>query len=350
MYKILWLSPLNKGRQIFQNFQETIQSIITPLEGLKKLLIKDGDLPAHIVHECSHYLKLFMKTDTHQQTTTTIDSTIKLLKSNILKGNYQSIFEHSLSNLSQELQPQITTVEVGNSQLRRKYNEGVNTLLLMFMDWSRLDAIASFFEDTNVNGNIIKLTEDHLQLSYDEFTKQAGRRNRRNKNKWRNALPKELFEQIKTFKDTNPSISFEILQNSLWLYISHTHDAINLIYDLNDKITCNSFLSCSTTALELLKESKGDLSEAFSEIMMNVNLTDDYQVLGLNRDCTLAQVKAAYRELSRRFHPDKNSGIAFCPDMFKRIGTAYESILGKLEADESKAEKVDQFTINPAMI
>ena len=36
--------------------------------------------------------------------------------------------------------------------------------------------------------------------------------------------------------------------------------------------------------------------------------------------------------------------------MFKRIGTAYESILGKLEADESKAEKVDQFTINPAMI
>ena len=152
-----------------------------------------------------------MKTDTHQQTTTTIDSTIKLLKSNILKGNYQSIFEHSLSNLSQELQPQITTVEVGNSQLRRKYNEGVNTLLLMFMDWSRLDAIASFFEDTNVNGNIIKLTEDHLQLSYDEFTKQAGRRNRRNKNKWRNALPKELFEQIKTFKDTNPSISFEIL-------------------------------------------------------------------------------------------------------------------------------------------
>ena len=45
--------------------------------------------------------------------------------------------------------------------------------------------------------------------------------------------------------------------------------------------------------LELLKESKGDLSKAFSEIMMNVNLTDDYQVLGLNRDCTL-QVKAAY--------------------------------------------------------
>ena len=110
MYKILWLSPLNKGHQVTQNFQETIQSIITPLEGLK-LLIKDGDLPAHI-YECSHYLKLFMKTDTHQQTTTTIDSTIKLLKSNILKGNYQSIFEHSLSNLSQELQPQITTVEV----------------------------------------------------------------------------------------------------------------------------------------------------------------------------------------------------------------------------------------------
>ena len=110
------------------------------------------------------------------------------------------------------------------------------------------------------------------------------------------------------------------------------------------------FLSCSTTALELLKESKGDLSEAFSEIMMNVNLTDDYQVLGLNHNCTLDQVKTAYKKLSLIFHPDKNSGIAFCPDMFKRIGTAYESILGKLEADKSKAEKVDQFTINPAMI
>ena len=84
-----------------------------------------------------------MKTDTHQQTTTTIDSTIKLLKSNILKGNYQSIFEHSLSNLSQELQPQITTVEVETVSLDENIMK-VNTLLLMFMDWSRLDAIASF--------------------------------------------------------------------------------------------------------------------------------------------------------------------------------------------------------------
>ena len=118
------------------------------------------------------------------------------------------------------------------------------------------------FEDTNVNGNIIKLTE--ITYSFHMMNLQSKLEDEIDEIKINGEMPaQELFEQIKTFKDTNPSISFEILQNSLWLYISHAHDAINLIYDLNDKITCNSFLSCSTTALELLKESKGDLSSLF---------------------------------------------------------------------------------------
>ena len=40
------------------------------------------------------------------------------------------------------------------------------------------------------------------------------------------------------------------------------------------------------------------------------NITDPYQILGVSPNATDDEVKKAYRELSRKYHPDANAGNA----------------------------------------
>ena len=55
--------------------------------------------------------------------------------------------------------------------------------------------------------------------------------------------------------------------------------------------------------------------------------TDHYAVLGVPTTATTAQVKAAYRRLARRFHPDTNAHDPEGERRFKAVARAYE-VLG----------------------
>jgi molecular chaperone DnaJ len=64
---------------------------------------------------------------------------------------------------------------------------------------------------------------------------------------------------------------------------------------------------------------------------------DYYQVLGVPKNATAAEIKKAYRKLAQDFHPDRNRGNKDAEDRFKEISAAYD-VLG----DDEKRKSYDQ--------
>ncbi len=55
---------------------------------------------------------------------------------------------------------------------------------------------------------------------------------------------------------------------------------------------------------------------------------DYYDILGVSKDASEADIKSAYRKLARKYHPDRNKE-ADAEDKFKSIGEAYEVLKDK---------------------
>lgn len=53
---------------------------------------------------------------------------------------------------------------------------------------------------------------------------------------------------------------------------------------------------------------------------------DPYQVLGVSRGASDAEIKKAFRKLARQFHPDRNDGSPAAEAKFKEVQSAYNSI------------------------
>jgi len=60
-------------------------------------------------------------------------------------------------------------------------------------------------------------------------------------------------------------------------------------------------------------------------------MKDPYQVLGVSKTATLDDIKTAYRNLAKKFHPDLNPGNKVAEEKFKDFASAYEKI-GTAEA------------------
>jgi DnaJ-class molecular chaperone len=56
-----------------------------------------------------------------------------------------------------------------------------------------------------------------------------------------------------------------------------------------------------------------------------LNLSDCYQILGLQRDASQKEIKNAYRRLSLRYHPDRNANDR-TGEKFKEIKAAYQQL------------------------
>jgi len=65
---------------------------------------------------------------------------------------------------------------------------------------------------------------------------------------------------------------------------------------------------------------------------------DYYEVLGVPRDATEADIKKAFRTLARKYHPDANKDDPTAAEKFKEINEAYQTL-----SDPEKRARYDQF-------
>ena len=65
---------------------------------------------------------------------------------------------------------------------------------------------------------------------------------------------------------------------------------------------------------------------------------DYYEVLGVAKTATDAELKSAYRKLAKKYHPDLNKDNKEAEEKFKEVNEAYEVL-----SDASKRQRYDQF-------
>src|ERR1700690_4636157 len=77
--------------------------------------------------------------------------------------------------------------------------------------------------------------------------------------------------------------------------------------------------------------------------MATTTKEDYYDLLGVSRKAAQKEIRAAYRKLARKYHPDLNPGDKSSEEKFKQVQEAYDVL-----SDAKKRQMYDQFGFQPS--
>ena len=76
-------------------------------------------------------------------------------------------------------------------------------------------------------------------------------------------------------------------------------------------------------------------------------IDDPYKILGVSRDASDEEIKRAYRQLAKKYHPDRNPGDAEAAKKMQQINAAYEQIKNPEKAQQTTGGSYGGYGYDP---
>ena len=146
--------------------------------------------------------------------------------------------------------------------------------------------------------------------NYQHYQKRQKQREKSSKNEFYNDIfggnydYKEQFEDEKEYENNEEFSNEEFFNNPFGENNSKNQETFDEIYDRIG----NKFIDSKDISLE-----------------------NAFELLNLNNNSTVEEIKDRFRELVLRYHPDKCKNVKHVEEKFKAIYSAYEVILDNLE-------------------
>ncbi len=126
------------------------------------------------------------------------------------------------------------------------------------------------------------------------------------------------------YKKVNGDLITECLASTLLSLFSSKKDSKGILDPIFNYLHISEF--------DWDEKNRGDRPSEYLSRLLNYTCENDelnnaYKILGLDKTADMKAVKKAHRNLSARYHPDKNQQSPDTSQYFTKIQTAYEKIL-----------------------